>query len=50
MANKVVNVRRQMKIENMKEKALIVMGYAFLFSLLMVLGLIALTALSSFFL
>ncbi|MHA1199542.1 MAG: hypothetical protein ACTSQF_09475 [Candidatus Heimdallarchaeaceae archaeon] len=50
MANKVVNVKRQMKIEKLKENTLIVMGYAFLFSLLMVLGLITLTALSSFFL
>ena len=50
MANKVVNVSRKMKIEKLKDDALKVMGYAFLFSLLMVLGLIALTALASFFL
>ena len=50
MANKVENIRRQIRIEKLKNDALKIMGYAFLFSLLMVLGLIALTALSSFFL
>ncbi len=50
MANKVVNIRRKMKYEKMKENAWKVMGYAFLFTLLMVLGLITLTALSNFLL
>ena len=50
MANKVENMRRIMKTEKLKDDALKVMGYAFLFSLFMVFGIVALTALSSFFL
>jgi len=49
MANKTENIERHMKFERIKDDALKIMGYAFLFSLFMVLGLIALTALSSFF-